>query len=356
MNYASKNGANGYICCRQYILENMTERKIDVVKQPITALFATFGVLLVVFTIRALTATRGAEVLPASSLSPLAALIDSLGRTAPALAVTVSLLLTLTGAVMVTSLISRYSVSVVRSFIPMVIFIIGAAGMVFPLRNPSIPLVIVMVIRSMQLFILGFKRTERFDEVMRAGFYMGLAALLWPHMTIYALCFPVLCVLYKRSLRERVAGYMMMLLPFLLISFGWWISGADFGFVIRSYFDSFASWRLTDFAAAYSGIGGLSKAVLFGYMTLLALVSIAVFLSKSGEMRLRARKIHHNALIMYAAACAVFVSGAPEALSVPFMTVASIPLTHTFFVKRQGMTTCMIYVIMVLIALVSAFI
>jgi hypothetical protein len=329
----------------------MKSRQIDILKQPIPTLLATFALLLTWQTLRAVRLPYPAENL-SGALSPVGAWIDStLGGIASTIVVLIAVLIS---SLIITRIISRYSLSVIRSLVPMVLFSICVCGVVLPIGSPALVLSILMIVHATELMIMSFKRTERFSEVMRAAFWTGLAALIIPDLIYVALLLPIQWFIWQRSPREMVAGVIMFFLPLLPASYLWWLGGQEFGWLTREWFSTLSPITPIDLAEFYGSIGGLMTTTLFGILTLLTLASIVVFVGSFGSMRIRARKGHLYFALLYIVGAAMLLLGVPVAVAMATMGFASVPLIHTFFVRREGTVSAIIYIVVLLATLLTA--
>lgn len=264
------------------------------------------------------------------------------------------LIAVLLASLIITRIISRYSLSVIRSLVPMVLFSICVCGSLLPIGSPALALSVLMIVHATELMIMSFKRTERFSEIMRAAFWTGLAALIIPDLVYVALLLPIQWFIWQRSPREMVAGTIMFLLPLLPTSYLWWQGGKEFGWLIHEWWGSLSPIAHIDFAEFYGSIGGLMPTILFGILTLLTLASIVVFVGGFGSMRIRAHKGHLYFSLLYTLGVAMLLWGLPTAVAIAVMGVASVPLIHTFFVRRKGVMSAIIYILVLLVTLFTA--
>ena len=329
----------------------MNARQIDILKQPIPTLLATFALLATSQTLRAVRLPYPAENL-SGALSPVGAWIDTIGG--GTMGIVVVLLAVLLASLIITRIISRYSLSVIRSLVPMVLFSICVCGIVLPIGSPALMLSVLMIVHATELMIMSFKRTERFSEVMRAAFWTGLAALIVPDLVYVALLLPIQWLIWQRSPREMVAGIIMLFLPLLPASYLWWQGGKEFGWLTSEWCAALSPITPIDFAALYGSIGGLMTTILFGILSLLTLASIVVFLGGFGSMRIRARKGHLYFTLLYLVGTLMLLLGIPAAVAVSVMGFASVPLIHTFFVRREGASSALIYILVLLATLFTA--
>lgn len=328
----------------------MRKQQTDILKQPIPTLLFTFVALLVAQTFRAATLPNGADVVR-GVLSPLGAWIDSLCGEA---GIVVSVLSVVVGSVIVTRIISRYALSVVRSFVPMVLFVVGVCGIIFPASHPSIALALLMTIHSTDLMIMSFKRSEQFSEVMRASFWMGLATLIVPDLIYVLALLPLHWVVWQRSPREMVASVIMFLQPLIPASFCWWVGGKEPLWLLGEWCNALTPLHAPDFPQLFESVGGVWSALLFGVLTLLTLLSVVIFFLESSSMRLRARKGHVYFSVLYFVGLFMLLCGSHPAIAITIIGYASTPLVHTFFAKRKGVASVVIYVAMVCLALVAS--
>lgn len=329
----------------------MQQRQTDILKQPIPTLLFTFVALLVAQTLRAIRAPYAAESVE-GLLSPLGGWIDtSLGY---GWGVAVVLLSVVVASVIITRIISRYSLSVIKSFVPMVLFVIGVCGMVCPISSPAIALSLLMIVHATDLMIMSFKRSERFSEVMRASFWSGLAALIVPDMIYLLVLLPLQWLIWQRSPREMVAGVIMALLPLLPASFCWWMAGEEPLWLLREWSSSITPLHSPDFAELFGSVGGWGCVMLFGALVLLTLSSMVVFMGGISSMRLRARKGHIYFTVLYLVGLFMLLHGSEPVVAIPVMGYASVPLIHTFFVRRKGVASTIIYIAVIALSLTTA--
>ena len=200
----------------------MYQRKVDIIKQPIPIILGTFALLVGLLTARAVSVSLPCEDL-LGALSPVGAWFD--GLFAPLWGVVFSVAMMVFSAVVFTRIISRYSISVIHSFLPLVLYVVFVGGVAFAVGSPSVQLALFLLARSAELMVRSFKRCEMFDDVMCASFYAGLAALLIPDVLYVALLVCFQWLLYRRSVRECVAGVVMFLLPIMPAEFVGWCAG-----------------------------------------------------------------------------------------------------------------------------------
>lgn len=328
----------------------MREGKIDIIRQPIPTLLATFALLVVMLTIRFATSPHPAE-LSADYLSPLGEWLNSLmGRGA---SISFTIFTTIVSGIIITRIISRYSISVIRSFVPMVLYIIGVGGVVYAAANPALQLCWLMLLRSAELHIACFKRYEMFDGVMCAAVYIATAVLLVPELVWLVPLLVVEWFLFRRSAREMVAAIVAMAAPVAICTFAWWFEGHDLWLFGRGWLDTFDGIEIVNFAELYSSIGGIIPTILLGLYTLVSLLSIATFATNYHSMRLRARKIHTWFTLLWFMGVVMIAVGTPLAVAIPIMNLGAIPLIHTFLVKHAGIFSATCYLALTVATLLT---
>lgn len=328
----------------------MSRQQTDILKQPLPTILFTLVALLVAQTLRATTVAYAAES-PAGVLSPLGEWIDALLGEWGIVAVLLSVLV---ASVIITRIIARYSLSVVRSFVPMVLFVVGVCGVLFPVGSAALMLALLMMVHATDLMLMSFKRTERFSEVMRASFWSGLATLIVPDMVYLLALLPLQWLIWQRSPREMVAGVIMALLPLLPASFCWWVGGKEPLWLLGEWQAAITTPHTPNLALLYQQCGGLGSALLLGTLLVLTIASVVVFLAGYTSMRLRARKGHIYFATLFLVGLFMLLCGSQPIVALPIMGYASVPLIHTFFVRRKGALSATIYIIVVCLSLLAA--
>ena len=94
----------------------MYQRKLDIIKQPIPIILGTYLLLIALLTYRAIVSPLPCEDVT-SLLSPVGGWFD--GLFSPLWGRVLSVVMLLASSVVFTRIISRYSISVIRSFLPL---------------------------------------------------------------------------------------------------------------------------------------------------------------------------------------------------------------------------------------------
>lgn len=326
-------------------------REHDIIKQPILTLLVTVGALFLLLTSRAIRSPYATEQ-AVGITSPVGVWIDSLLGPFGGVVVVVGAIVA--ASLIITRVINRYSLSVIRSFMPIVLFAVCVLGVVYPISSPSIMLALLMLTEASELMFLSFKRQERFSQVMRGAFWTALAALIVPQISYLLILLPVQWVIWQRSTREMFAGALMVPLPMLLGSCLFWFGGHPFGWLLDEWYNGFPPIEVTNFAELYASSGGILNSALWGVVMLVTLWSILVFLGSYHSMRTRARKGHIIFTLFFLLEVLMFLFGCHTMVIVPLMGLSAVPLIHTLFVKRKDILSMVIYFVLIGLTALSA--
>lgn len=332
----------------------MQQRKPDIVKQPIPLILGTFAAVVALLVARAVRTTLSCEAEVAGVLSVVGVWFD--GLFSPLWSVVFTVVATVASAVVLTRIISRYSISVIRSFIPLVLFSLLVCGVSFPVGSPSLWLAIFLLAHSAELMVGSFKRKTMFDDVMCASFYAGLAALLVPDFVWASLLIVYQWSLYRRSARECVAGGVMWLLPIVPAEFVSWVVGGKVGLVVEDWAAGLSLPGVSSVNDVVQQCGGVFGGVLVGACLLLGVVCLVAFVAAYGAMRIRARKIHLYFSALFLVGVAMLLLGFPVVVALPIVGMGAVPLVHTFFVRVPGVWSVIIYIGMLVAVLWHSFV
>lgn len=331
----------------------MTGRKIDIIRQPIPTLLATFGVLLTLLTIRSVGTPYAGEAV-VGHLSPLGEWID--GWLSGGWAIATTIVATFLSAIIITRIISRYSISVIRSFMPMVLYIIGVGGVLFTPSSPSLHLCWLLMLRSAELLIASFKRCEMFDSVMCSAVYAATAVLIIPDLAWTLPLLVVQWLTYRRSGREIAAALVAMCGPVAICTFAWWTADHNVWAFAEGWAEGLTTPSFINFGQLYTECGGVVPTILLGLYVVLSLMSIGTFATKWQGMRIRARKIHACFTLLWLLGTLMLLLGIPAAVAIPTMSIGAIPLIHTFLVKHPGLFSALYYIALVALTLLTVFV
>ena len=320
----------------------MQQRKPDIIKQPIPLILGTFAVAVALLVARAVRAPLPCEAEVAGVLSSVGVWFD--GLFSPLWSVVFAVFMTVGSAVVFTRIISRYSISVIRSFIPLVLYCLLVCGVSYPVGSPSLGLALFLLAHSAELMVGSFKRKTMFDDVMCGSFYAGLAALLVPDFVWASLLVAYQWSLYRRSARECVAGGVMWLLPIVPAEFVSWVVGGKVGLVVGEWAERLSLPSVLSVNDVVQQCGGVFGGVLVGVCLLLGVVCLVAFVAAYGAMRIRARKIHLYFSALFLVGVAMLLLGFPVVVALPIVGMGAVPLVHTFFVRVPGVWSVNIYI------------
>ena len=325
----------------------MAKQQIDILKQPLPVLLLTQIALLVVLTLRGL--HHPVEVAGGLPLSPLGVWFDGALRGGWGTAVVVGSVVM--GSTLLTRITGRYSLSVIRSFVPMVLYVVAVCGVVYPVASPSLAVGLLMLVHAAEQNIQSFKRSEQFGYVMTAAFWTGLAVMLVPDLIYVALLLPLQWALWQRSPREMVSGVIMFLLPALPTSFCWWVGGKEPLWLVGEWARSLSPLGGVDWGGMVATVGGVLPVVLLSLVALFALFGVAIFVGSYGSMRIRARKGHLYFASLFLLSLLMISVGVPVVVAVPVMGFAAVPLIYTLFSRRKGVLSALVYVALLLLSI-----
>lgn len=331
----------------------MYQRKLDIIKQPIPIILGTFALLVALLTTRAVGAPLSGEVV-SNIFSPVGVWFNGLFGAVGSVAF--SVVMTMASAVVFTRIISRYSISVIRSFLPLTLYGVWVCGVLFAVGSPALQLALFLLAHSAELMVGSFKRQTMFDDVMCASFYAGLATLLVPDFLYLALLIAYQWILYRRSVRECIAGGILWLLPFVPAEFVSWLAGGSVGDVAMGWGKTLSPIGTLSWEALTEACGGLLGVVLLGVLIALGAVSVVMFFASYGAMRIRARKIHLYFTMVFLVGLTMLLFGIPLVVSVGVLGMGAVPLVHTYFVRCPGITSALIYVVLLAIVAVRCFV
>lgn len=329
----------------------MYHRKLDIIKQPIPIVLGTFALLVALLTLRAVDAPLLGEV-SGGIFSPVGVWFNGLFGEVGYVAF--SVVMTMASAVVFTRIISRYSISVIRSFLPLTLYGIMVCGVLFAVCSPALQFSLFLLAHSAELMVGSFKRQSMFDDVMCASFYAGLATLLVPDLVYVSLLVVYQWVLYRRSMRECIAGGILLLLPIVPAEFVGWLMGGSVGDITSGWLEALSPLGNFSWDSLVQACGGVFGTALLVILVLLGAVSVVMFLASYMSMRTRARKIHLYFTIVFLVGVAMLFLGASPVVSIGVLGMGIIPLVHTYFVRRPGVATTLVYILLLALVVVRS--
>ena len=315
----------------------------DVIRQPLGVVAATFVIMMACVVIRVTTAPYPAETDLAADM-PLGRAIDSRFPTGAA-ACTVGLVAAILNATLLAGMIVRYSVSAVRTYLPMAVYAMTAYGICFPAGSVSATLVPLLLILGSTQMIAAFKRSYQFEHVFKSAFCIGLLPMLYAPALPLVLIVPVTLVLYRRTLREAVVAAAGLLLPFFICSVVWWGLGDSFGLMGH---ELLAGTTLGEDTAlpAFFGEKGVWSKVYIGLFAALTLCSAIIILRTLSSLRTRAKKIHiHFLWLLLLCLISLLLPGNTIA-SLGVLAVPCCVTVSAFFIRYRGWLPLAIYTVL----------
>lgn len=321
----------------------------DVVKQPLGVTLATFAVMMACVMVRVTTAPGPAETALGADM-PLGRAIDSLFR--PGIpAVAVSLLAAFLNATLLAGMIVRYSVSAVRTYLPMTLYAMAAYGICFPAGSVSAALAPLLLTAGSTQIIAAFKRSYQFEHVFKSAFCIGLLPMLYAPATLLVPIVPITLSLYRRTPREAAVAAVGLLLPLLLCSVVWWMLGSPFGYMADELIRGIVSSDTTPSLFRLlrdSGVPTRLYAALYGALTL---YSVFVILRIRPTLRTRAGKIYvHFLWLLLVCLLPLLLPGG----NIVLPGLPAIPcgvIVTAFFIRHRGWIPLAIYLAMVALML-----
>lgn len=317
----------------------------DVIRQPLGVIIATFAAIMAVIIVRVSATPYPIEEAITAGM-PLGRFIDRLFPDPVSSCIT-GIVFAFLSATMLTGIIVRYSVSSIRTYLPMIIYTLTAYGIYFPVGSVSATVIPLLLTMSCGRMIASFKRSYQFGNVFRAGFYLGIIPMIYaPGMLLIAIL-PAALVIYRRTLRESAVALAGLLLPWLYCSVIWWGAGEPWNYISGQLIDgvtfagtapSFLKTLVTadiwkkSFLALYSGI---------------ALYSVTVILRRLRSMRTRARKIYIHFLWLFLLCIGLLFIPGGNITSLALLAVPGCVIVTAFFIRYRGWLPLGLYLLLI---------
>lgn len=288
------------------------------------------------------------EVAVGGGLSPLGLWLDGL---CGGWSLVFSLAFATLSAVVTTRLIMRYSLSVIRSLLSLVLYGIWILGVGFCV-SVSLHLASLLIIGSIERLIMSFKREERFGEVMSSAVYASLAIMLVPDAVWILVLLPIQWLSFRRSAREVVSALLAALAVVAVVSFAWWVPSGEALTFLKLWSQALTPISFETFSVAYVvDTMGVVASLLLALLVLLTLVSATLYFAHYGTMRLRARKVHAHFFLLFMVGLMLFFCSSP--IAIVLMALGSVTLLHTFFVYCPGLHTVLLYILLLLLCVLG---
>lgn len=251
--------------------------------------------LLALFAVRAFTVPYPLELAPVQT-TPLGLLIDKLIPADSIACGVVSVLMMMICSVLAAGMISREASLPVRTFLPLVFYLLTGAGLVFFRTSVAVPVAAMGLIVATELFLRGYRRSYQFDKLFRAAFAFGLIPLIYSPALLLLPAFFVALIIFQRTIREVIFSFIGFLLPAALCSFCWWTADYDWGYFLS---ETFGAVRRTDWIWSSYDTWHI---VLIAGASLLALNVVAATVAAAiamRNMRNRTRRLFAYSLYLF---------------------------------------------------------
>lgn len=319
-----------------------------VLRLPFAAVLAIFLLLLACAAFRAVTMPEAMDI-HVEGMMPLGTLLDSVVPAGVWTCVAGGVAIFVC-AVLLTSIVVRYSVSPVRTYLPMSLYMAAACGAYLPEASVSAMLLPLILADACSNAVESFRRTYRFGQVFQSAFLVGMAPMLYAPSIVAVLIVPVTLVLYRRTAREAVAAVIGVMMPLFLCSMAWWVAGESFGYMAEELADNLFARQTVSLSDAVAD-GGIAIQLYFGVYGLLTLLSMVVVLVNMSSMRTRPRRVAIH-FMWLAVICGgiVYLSGG-NAVSLWILAVPCSVLLSMLFVYRSGWASILVYILFIVSAL-----
>lgn len=169
--------------------------------------------------------------------TPLAELIDRAFKAIPILGIILSFGLVFINSIVVTRICVKNAFFIERSYMPALIYVIVCSVNFnsFMAFRPLLVSTLILVATSITLGSYKQKVLAT-GTYLNIGFYLGLAATIWPPALMIAPLLPISLILMRLfSLREWIAAGFGYSLPLLLAAYTDWLMGGDIAVYITNF-------------------------------------------------------------------------------------------------------------------------
>lgn len=313
-------------------------KNYSIIKQPVSIIIAT---LLLVIVPSAIGLLAEYASLPSPADMPLGILLDSL-QMRPVTA----LLFASINAVLINSIIVRYSLAKAKTFLPLTLYFISACPMMLSSLHPSIAIFQFILILSTYCAINSFRRSYQFQNVFIAAFYLGILPLLFSDAIFLLPLLPVTLSIYHRTLREAVTSLFGLLTPWVLASTAWWIAGFGFDYTFSCLAQQL---HLIPNPAATTVL--ISQMPLPNMIFSALFVSICIFatfviIKNFNTSHNRYQKILAHFLWMSLFAAATLLSGHGIMVTTSVLTISGTVFMTYFFSVFRGWIPLLLYIVL----------
>ena len=257
------------------------------------------------------------------------------------------------GALLVTRIVTRNMVLVVRTYLPALFFVIVALGFYLPENGPGSAATTLLLIIGSDRLIAGFRRKASFDPLFRGAFLLGTMPLIYAPSVLFFLMIPVAVILFRRDGRETTVALFGYVLPFLICSYVYWGMGYPFGHIGQMLVEALSA---PAGEPLFTIQAGLWRMVLAAILLLLTILSLISFAGHAAQTRTRARRIFLYFIYMLLPAAGLFLL---PSRSTEIFALAAVPLAiilPNYFVRHTGNLPALLYLLMLCCAIAIRFI
>lgn len=318
--------------------------KIDILKQPAATILLAEAALLAV----GVGATIGEREVVAAA-TPTAEAVESLvGGSGSLFGAIVAALLVFINSLLAARIVTRYSVSVVRSFVPMVLFTIAATATSVQTGSIIPQLTATLLLTGSSRLIRSFKRSLIFAPLFEGYFLIGIIPLLYPNALPVVALSLLMMAIYERTPREWVAGMAGALLPTLLCAWLWWLfAGVDFGTTLADTFGAIGGERFR--LAELFTLDRLPEGVMLAFMTLIVLLAVVSLVVMGAGMRTRPKKINWHFTLIVVSSLLMLLLDSPSPYFYALFASGFAVIAHLFFARWPHIATLIAYLLLLIL-------
>ncbi len=278
---------------------------------------------------------------------PLAALLARFSVAWPWIAAVCAAFIVLWTLLVVVQLTVKYAPAASRNYLPMQLFLVGAAGIIVSGEALAALAAALLLALACRQFVFSLHKEYRFSEVFHAGFYMGFIPLLYAPVALSALAVVIAALsIYRRSLREAVVCFAGFVLPIPAAGFIHWAAGASGGFIYSELWRCAAELTMQQVAAPYSAI---AVASLLGILAVIGIVRVSDY--KKSIRKTQYKFMQHISFVLLFVAVSAAVPGTSTTLAALVAVPCAMCAPYAFHGKMATVASVMYCLI---VAAVSA--
>ena len=150
---------------------------------------------------------------------PLGSLLNRFSATYPIAAKTLAAVLLFLNSILLLRIVSRNMILTDRSYMPIIVYLLVAAGCGFGSSALGAITVSLLAVCSFDQMLGSFRRAVQYGKLFNAALLAGLAPLVWSHAVVYAFLLPVSLILFKkrRPRMDRGMGRLFVAVGDLLV-------------------------------------------------------------------------------------------------------------------------------------------